>query len=71
MSVHQTGHQQLSAIADDAGPGIFGRNAANDPFSLTMPSVIATAPAGITPVGPRRGSVIAYAPRIMMVSVMA
>jgi hypothetical protein len=26
MSVHQTGHQQLSAVAEDAGTGILGCN---------------------------------------------
>jgi hypothetical protein len=35
-----------------------------------MPSLITAAPAGITPDAPRRGSVIAYAPRMMIVSVI-
>jgi len=35
-----------------------------------VPSVITTAPAWITPDAPRRGSVITYAPRMMMVSVI-
>jgi fructoselysine-6-P-deglycase FrlB-like protein len=43
---------------------------AKGPACLTVPSMITTAPAGITPAAPRRGSVIAYAPRMMMVSVM-
>src|SRR6266404_8920106 len=52
-------------------PGYLGAIAANGPVSLTVPSTITTAPAGITPDAPRRGSVIAYAPRMMMVSVIA
>src|ERR1700730_10005194 len=51
--------------------GYLGAIAANGPVSLTMPSTITTAPAGITPDAPRRGSVSAYAPRMMMVSVIA
>src|SRR6266566_9857917 len=51
--------------------GYLGAIAANGPVSLMAPSSITTAPAGITPGAPRRGSVIAYAPRMMMVSVMA
>src|SRR6202011_4669822 len=51
--------------------GYLGAIAANGPVSLTMPSTITTAPSGITPDAPRRGSVIAYAPRMMMVSVIA
>src|SRR6266404_919787 len=50
--------------------GYLGAIAANGPVSLTVPSMITTAPAGITPNAPRRGSVIAYAPRMMMVSVI-
>src|SRR5262249_55170562 len=52
-------------------PGYLGAIAANAPVSLIMPSTITTAPAGIAPDVPRRGSVIAYAPRMMMVSVIA
>src|SRR3954454_5378325 len=52
-------------------PGYLGAIAANGPASLMVPSAITTAPAGITPDAPRRGSVIAYAPRMMMVSVIA
>src|SRR5690348_9788819 len=52
-------------------PGYLGAIAANGPVSLMVPSTIATAPAGITPDAPRRGSVIAYAPRMMMGSVIA
>src|SRR6266481_5650476 len=51
--------------------GYLGAIAANGPVSLIVPSTITTAPAGITPDAPRRGSVIAYAPRMMMVSVIA
>src|SRR5712664_4583744 len=51
--------------------GYLGAIAANGPVSLMVPSTITTAPAGITPGAPRRGSVIAYAPRMMMVSVIA
>src|ERR1700736_6195470 len=52
-------------------PGYLGAIAANGPVSLMVPSTITTAPSGITPDAPRRGSVIAYAPRMMMVSVIA
>src|ERR1700720_561130 len=51
--------------------GYLGAIAANGPVSLMVPSVITTAPAWITPDAPRRGSVITYAPRMMMVSVIA
>src|SRR5215471_12260561 len=51
VRVHQTGHQQLRAVAEDAAPGYFGAIPAYGPVSATMPSVMATAPAGITPVG--------------------
>src|SRR6266478_6379077 len=51
--------------------GYLGAIAANAPVSLMVPSTITTAPAGITPDAPRRGSVIAYAPLMMMVSVIA
>src|SRR5438552_13680501 len=50
--------------------GYLGAIAANGPVSLMVPSTITTAPAGITPDAPRRGSVIAYAPRMMIVSVI-
>src|SRR5713226_7949216 len=52
-------------------PGYLGAIAANGPVSLMVPSTITTAPAGITPDAPRRGSVIAHAPRMMMVYVIA
>src|SRR6202047_4966905 len=51
--------------------GYLGAIAANGPVSLMVPSVITTAPAWITPDAPRRGSVSTYAPRMMMVSVIA
>src|SRR6266478_4736507 len=51
--------------------GYLGAIAANGPVSLIVPSTITTAPDGITPDAPRRGSVIACAPRMMMVSVIA
>src|SRR5258707_11354192 len=51
--------------------GYLGAIAAKGPVSLMVPSTITTAPSGITPDAPRRGSVIAYAPRMMMVSVIA
>ena len=71
VSVHQPRHQQLRAVADDAGTGIFGSDCGERaPVSLTVPSMITTAPAGITPDAPRRGSVMAYAPRMMIVSVI-
>src|SRR6266436_2728937 len=50
--------------------GYLGAIAANGPVSLMVPSTITTAPSRITPDAPRRGSVIAYAPRMMMVSVI-
>src|ERR1700730_2067960 len=50
--------------------GYLGAIAAKGPVSLTVPSMITTAPAGITPDAPRRGSVMAYAPRMMIVSVI-
>src|ERR1700724_814574 len=52
-------------------PGYLGAIAANGPVSLMVPSTITTVPAGITPDAPRRESVIAYAPRMIMVSVIA
>src|SRR5215831_9547323 len=52
-------------------PGYLGAIAAKGPISLTVPSMITTAPDGITPDLPRRGSVMAYAPRIMIVSVIS
>src|ERR1700750_3362962 len=52
-------------------PGYVGATAAKGPVSSTVPSTITTAPAGITPDAPRRGSVIAYAPRMIMVSVIS
>src|SRR3984893_16217612 len=51
--------------------GYLGAIAANGPVSLMVPSAITTAPAWITPDTPRRASVITYAPRMMMVSVIA
>ena len=42
-----------------SAPGYLGAIAAKGPVSLTVPSMITTAPAGITPDVPRRGSVIA------------
>src|SRR5215831_13575727 len=50
--------------------GYLGAIAAKGPVSLTVPSMITTAPAGIVPDSPRRGSVMAYAPRMMIVSVI-
>src|SRR3984893_1873428 len=52
-------------------PGYLGAIASNGPVSLMVPSTITTAPSGITPDAPRHGSVIAYAPRMRMVSVIA
>jgi hypothetical protein len=71
MSVHQTGHQQLLPSPMISAPGYLAAISAKGPVCLTVPSMITTAPAGITPDAPRRGSVIAYAPRMMMVSVMS
>src|SRR5215468_7144113 len=51
-------------------PGYLAAIAAKGPVSLTAPSMITTAPAGITPDDPRRGSVIAYPLRMMIVSLM-
>src|SRR5271156_5148732 len=51
-------------------PGYLGAIAVKGPVSLTVPSMIATAPAEITPDAPRRGSVIAYAPRTITLSVI-
>src|SRR5215470_1780891 len=54
-----------------SAPGYLDAISAKGPVCLTVPSLITTAPAGITPDAPRRGSVIAYAPLMMMVSVIA
>jgi hypothetical protein len=70
VSVDKPGEQQLSAVTEDVGTGIFGSDCVEGPVSLMMSSMITTAPAGITPDAPRRGSVIAYAPRMMIVSVI-
>jgi hypothetical protein len=70
VRVDQPGEQQLSAVTEDVGTGIFGSDCVERPVSLMMSSMITTAPAGITPDAPRRGSVIAYAPRMMIVSVI-
>jgi hypothetical protein len=59
VGVYQTGHYQLAAVAEDAGTRIFLRNRGEGPVSAIIPSAIATAPCGITPTGPSRGSVIA------------
>src|ERR1700730_2410943 len=50
--------------------GYLGAIAAKGPVSFTVPSMITTAPAGMTPDAPRRGSVMAYAPRMMIVLVI-
>jgi hypothetical protein len=64
------GQEQLSASPMMSAPGYLDTIPANEPVSVTVPSTITTAPAGITPDAPRRGSVIAYALR-MMVSVIS
>jgi hypothetical protein len=70
MSIDQTGIKSWVPSPITRAPGYFGAIATNGPISAIVLPVIATAPPGITPAWPNRGSVIAWAPRMMIVSAM-